>query len=237
MKSKRTLRMVTATSVLLASTVGLGAVFVNEQGIAVLAEIARDPLAAFGQRSPGQRRAGALFQTKPSKVAPQAVAAAPPAAPPPVVQPVANPGCELLATPVSTAAAPVSPEVERLAGQLVAGVQQALAANKTADQAQREGAVEQAIQGVLENSDATPQVAMPALGLAQTRLVAMGLNCGPGVPEAMETALVATQAALPGDIQTGAINQPGQSVLGSPPPTGGGGRGGGTTHPPVPNAV
>jgi len=254
MKAKRTLRVVATTAVLLASTVSVGAVLFNERGVAVLTEIALDPLAAFGQRSPGQRRPGALFQTKPSKAAaqelaaprklaaPQELAGAPPelAPAPPVAQAVVDSLCERLTTPVSAAVSgPVSPEAERLAGQLVAAVQQALAANTTTGQAQREAAVEQAIQDVLENNGATPQVATPALALVQARLVALGLNCAPGVSQAMEVAsTAATQAAQPGD-QPGATSQPGgPGVIGFPPAIGnGGGGGGGTTYRAAPNAV
>ena len=242
MRSKRTLWVVAAGSVLLASTVSVGAVFWNEGGGAVLTEMARDPLAAFGQRSPGQRRPGALFQTKPLKahalvappfVAPPVLAAAPPPAAP-VVQPAVDSVCERLTTPVSAPlSAPASPEAQRLAGQLVAAVQQALADSKTAGQAQRERAVEQAIQNVLETTGATPQVATPALTLAQAQLVALGLNCAPGVPEAMQIAsTAATQATQPGDFQPGAVNQPGgQVVIGVPPGVGtSGGGGGGTVY-------
>jgi len=250
MSSKRTLWVVATTSVLLASTVSGAAVFFNEGGAAVLTEIAHDPLAAFGQRSPGQRRPGALFQTKPSKAAPQALAApqklaapqALAAAPVEAAAPMAQAGvdslCERLTTPVSAApSAPVSPEAERLAGQLVAAVQQALA-DTTNGQAQRERAVEQAIQNVLETSGATPQVATPALNLAQARLVALGLNCAPGVPQAMEVAsTAATEAGQPGD-QPGAISQPGgPAVIGFPPGSGGGGGGGGTTYRAAPAAI
>jgi hypothetical protein len=225
--------------VLLASTVGVGAVVVNAKGAAVLTEIVRDPLAAFGQRSPGQRRPGALFQTKPLKAvaqapaAPRRLAAAPlaPALAPPVAQPVVDTSCEHLTAPVSAAvSAPVGPEAERVAGQLVAAVQQALAENKTAGQAQREGAVEQALQDVLETNGVKPEVAMSALPLVQARLVALGLNCGPGVPEAMQIAsTAATQASQPADFQPGAISQPGPSVIGFPPAIASGGGGGGGT--------
>jgi hypothetical protein len=250
MRSKRTLWVVAATPVLLISAVGVGAVTGHAQGAAVLAEIVRDPLAAFGQRSPGPRQPGALFQTKPSIMAlPQAlVAPLAPARPqvqasglvPPWTQAGDNLTCERLTRPVAAVAlAPASPEVERLAGQLVAAVQQALADNKTNGQPQREDAVEQGIESALENSAASPEVASAALGVVQARLVALGVNCAPGVPQAMRIAsAAATEAAKPNDLQPSSIGQPagtgqpsGPVSIGFPPPSGGGGGGGGTTHP------
>jgi hypothetical protein len=243
MRSKRTLWVVAATSVVLVSAVGVGTVTGNARGAAVLKEMVRDPLAAFGQRSPGQRQAGALFQTKAPKVAPQALIT--PLKPavllvqasglvPPWTQAGDNFTCEQLTKPVNAiASAPVSPEVDRLAGQLVAAVQQALADNNTNGQPQREDAVDQGIERVLENSAATPEVATPALDMVQARLVALGMNCAPGVPQAMKVAsAAATQAAKPSDLPPGAISQPsGPLAIGFPPPSGGGGGGGGTTHP------
>ena len=240
MNTKRALLIAAGSSALLASAVGFGAMAGAHQGSSVLAQMTSDPAAAFTQRSPGPRPVGALFQTKAPKGAPPQAALPPPLAErppasglvPPVSEARNDLSCERMTTPASAVqAGPVSPEADRLAGQIVGAVQQALAQNPTADQAQRSDAVERGIETVLESSGATPEDARVALNVAQARLVALGVNCAPGVPQAMQVASTAV-AQTPSQPAPGSIGRPYvPPLIGLPPLSGSGGGGGGVTHP------
>lgn len=100
--------------------------------------------------------------------------------------------------------------------------------------------LEDAIQAVFVQGNASPEVAKAGTDSAKVALTAKGLYCaapaGPptstceAVAKAVDLAMV---AAVGDQTATGAINGGGSSPFGLPPSSGSGGGGGGVTHPPV----